>query len=289
MSSRRTSQLAASAYNASSGTYVFDGLNERVNWTAGAAGVNTTASNPTLLAGPDLVPLVAAAVAAATANTSALNPLIEPKFVINSASLKYIVTNHSNLDCDITVYPLYPRYSHINPDAFLDGTGTQDSILEGNSSTGNVAARTRTGWTPFMSKSITECFKIGKPKRVHLQGGQTYTFKLATTRPLFLNYAKLVNTQGSGLPISTSYNSQVGWTRCLMLQARGVPVSDSVAATTIAFGPGAIDIQSIATYKWTASITPLHFYDSVEGNDTVLVSEFVQPQTGQIGTFLQTG
>lgn len=74
-----------------------------------------------------------------------------------------------------------------------------------------------------------------------------------------------------------------------MLQARGVPVSDSTTGSTIAFGPGALDVQSISTYNWQACILPTHYYDSIAGNDAPAISEIIQPQTGLVATFAQTG
>jgi len=177
------------------------------------------------------------------------------------------------MDCDVLIYPWVARYDSSS----LQSLTTGAMAVEEKASTDTFADPNTIGWTPFQSKAITESFILGKPTKVHLQGGQTFKYTIRDLKPLYVNYARLLNNDANNC----------GWARrsrgCIVI-ARGSIVNDASEPPLVQMGYGALNLQLIKRYHWTAVPTPYHFSDIVPS--TVDPGQFVivQPQTGGITT-----
>lgn len=131
------------------------------------------------------------------------------------------------------------------------------------------------GWTPFQMRAFCEMYKILKPRKVFLQGGQSYTFKFKMSRPFHLTYGRFGTSLGT-------VGSFAKVTRGLLITANSIPVSDSMDDTDIAPGAGALDCYFTKTYEWVAAPMPHHYSDFVTTFPTVNAAAIIQPQTGAI-------
>lgn len=275
LSSRAKLRLATAL--APSGTLTFSSLSSRYDWSTGTQGCqNAGSSYPSISFISDLNSIVAAAIARTTAEVSAATPVVEPKFWIRSASSRTIVVNTGQIACDVFFYPMTSRYS-TSYAGYLDLANTD--ALEGKAaSTGSVVGNAAiVGWNPFQSRSITENFIIGKPKRVHLEGGMSFTYTMKDSRPMYLNYARLVPDVGTSIQYAVPRRTKV----CMIL-ARSNPVNSSSTMTDINWGFGALDVQEIRSYEWVASPMPNHYNDIYQDATEILNAAIIQPQTGAI-------
>jgi len=168
--------------------------------------------------------------------------------------------------------------------------GGSASVLEAvASSAGTVVGDPNTfGWTPFMSRDITEFVRLGKPRTVHLQGGQNYVAVVKDNRPLYLNYAKLTASNGSASPLTGGSASSIGGrTRGVFLIFRSIPVNDSNDQANINWSAGTAIVQSTETYEWVASPMPHRYRDMVPDTSALMTSQIIQPQTGLVNTAVQ--
>jgi len=259
---------------APSGTFTYAGFNERVTWSTGAQGWATSTGNTWINFTQDFAPVITAAIARVVATSYDVDTIAEPRFWIKRAYCKTTITNCSQVDCDVTCYPWVVR---------RDTTQAEDlynpikiTALENVAgSTSSAVTPTTVGFTPFQSRWLCESVKIGKPKKVHLQGGQSYTFSIRDNRMLYVNQAMI------GFDGEYPYSIH-GRSRGMMFSFRGIPVNDTVTATSIQYAPGACDLQSVITYEWVSPAMPIHFNDVIPNNDAVTAFHIIQPQTGAV-------
>jgi len=191
--------------------------------------------------------------------------------------MKATIINTSQIDCDVIVYPWVARYDGIDPGDMY--TATQVNYMSqkaGSTSTlqGLLTNNTSTvGFTPFMSQMITQKAKIGKPRRIHLQGGQSYTYTLADNKPLYVSYPRFVSTY-----------SFAPHTRGIFLTAKGSPVNDTVDTDAIDFGFSALDVQIVTTYDWMVATSAWKYNDVITNSADIQNIKIIQPQTGAVTT-----
>jgi len=191
--------------------------------------------------------------------------------------MKMTIVNVSQIDADVIVYPWVSRNDGVDPgDMYV---ATQVNVME------NKAASTTTqqgllsntastvGFTPFMSRMITERAKLGRPKRIHLQGGQSYTFTMVDNKPLYVNYPRYVG----------SY-SFAPHTRGCFMTAKGIPVNDVADTDAIDFGFCELDVQVVTTYDWMAPTSSWKYNDVVTNSADIQNIKIIQPQTGVVTT-----
>lgn len=266
---------------APSGTFTISDNIFQVTWDSGTQGYFPDPATsylflPQINGTADIENVLVAAIARTISMPTAADVFAEPKFWIKSASLEVIVLNPCQMDCDVFFYPWVARYDSSS----LQSITNQSMVIEEKAgATTTFADPVTPGWTPFQSKSITEAFRLGRPTRVHLQGGQSFRYHVKDLRPLYVNYARIQNTD--------TYNA--GWAnRCrgCVITARGSVVNDNNAdpGPIVNLGFGALNIQLIKRYHWVASPSPYHFSDIVPSANELGTITIVQPQTGGITT-----
>lgn len=271
---------AVSAALSTTGTFTIASLTERIEPNFGDQGWLSSTSEPWLNSKQDLFTVVSGAVlrtVAAPQNTVvAGNVIREPRFWVKKAKLELIVTNQSQADVDLYVNTAYARYdsSSVN---FTWNDPTQLETAAAAAST--IGASNIVGWTPFQSRSVTEAFRLGKTRKVHLQGGQNYRFTIRQKKPLYLNYAKL-------FPFSSlaaqSTDCLAGVTCGFMMRAVGVPVHEAGDTNIIKWAPVALDVVTVKTYEWSSCPMPYHFSDVFDINASLVTAAQIQPQTGDL-------
>lgn len=222
----------------------------------------------------DLLPTITAAIARVISTPTAATVQVDPKFWIRSASLEVLVTNMSQIDCEVTFYPWVARYdttytpvlAYSNTTALEEKAGAADSL--GTPDT--------LGWTPFQSRSITESFRFGRPRKVKLQGGQSTTFHVKDNKPLYCNYARL----GTGL--NADIAGFANRSRGVCFTAKGIISGDDSAVQIIAMTEGKVAVQPIKRYHWECVPTPYHFSDIVPASVEPGQMQIIQPQTGAV-------
>lgn len=191
--------------------------------------------------------------------------------------MKLTITNTSQIDCDVICYPWRARYDSIDPanmytqaevnlqESKAGSTSTQQGLLSNTTTT--------IGYTPFMSRTITQSVKLGKPKKVHLQGGQSYSFTIVDNKPFHLTYPRM----------QTAY-SFAPHTRGMFMTFRGIPVNDQTNTDEIDFGFCALDVQNVTTYDWECPPAPYKYNDVITSSADVQDIKIIQPQTGAVTT-----
>jgi len=191
--------------------------------------------------------------------------------------MKMTIVNVTQVDCDVIVYPWVARNDGVDPgDMYtfavanvMENKAGSTTSLQGLTS--NTA--TTIGYTPFMSRMITERVKLGKPKRIHLQGGQSYTFTLTDNKPLYVSY-----------PRYTGSYSFAPHTRGCFMTAKGIPVNDTVDTDAIDFGFCELDVQIVTTYDWMCSSSAWKYNDVITNSADIQAIKIIQPQTGVVTT-----
>lgn len=267
---------------ATRGTWTYTGFTARVGCSTGEQAWLPLTANPWINSASDIVTPILSAITRTmqvpdAVGGSSATVTQQPEFYIQQAKLKVVVVNTSQVDCDLVCYPWRARYDGINPENLYDlatvnaqenkasSTTTQQGLLSGTTST--------VGFTPFMSRFITQGAKLGKPKRVHLQGGQSYTFTLRDTKPLHVTYGRW-----SGAYAFAPH------TRGVFMTFRGIPVNDTADTDAIDFGFCALDVQCVMTYEWMAAQSPWKFNDVVTNTADIQNIKIIQPQTGGVTT-----
>lgn len=261
---------------ATTGTIELCAQRQTVSWTPGDQGWAGSASTPYVNHVNDIFVVLASAIARTVAAPDITTPFTtEPRFYINSARLSHLVTNASNVDIVVTCYPWVARYDNLIPEdlytvptALETSTGLSGAV---DSDTINI------GWTPFQARNVTENVKLLKPRGVRLQGGQSYNFKMADSKPLYINHARIA---GSGADGTNTNQSISGRTRgCFFIMKANTAVSAPVDAGANWAG-GNVHIVSIRTYKWSAIPMPFHFNDNAPNTADVTAYNIIAPQTG---------
>lgn len=191
--------------------------------------------------------------------------------------MKLSVVNVSQIDCDLICYPWRIRYDGVDPAGLYDPTTVnyQEQKAGSTSSAQQLTSTTAStvGFTPYMSRFITQGVKLGKPKRIHLQGGQSYSFTITDNRPLHLTYARWAGAYAFA-----------PHTRGMFMTVKGVPVNDSTNTDEIDFGFCELDVQNVTTYEWMAAPSPWKYNDVVSSSADVQAIKIIQPQTGVVTT-----
>lgn len=191
--------------------------------------------------------------------------------------MKLVVVNQSQVDCDIICYPWRIRYDGVDPVTLYTATNVnsqENKAGSGSTQQGLINNSTTTvGYTPFMSRVITQAVKLGKPKKVHLQGGQSYSFTITDNKPLHVTYPRWAGAY-----------SFAPHTRGMFMTFRGIPVNDSTNTDEIDFGFCALDVQNVTTYEWEACPSPWKFNDVVTSSADIQAIKIIQPQTGGVTT-----
>lgn len=276
----RLSKLIASAM-ATRGQWTYAGFSARIAAAVGEQAWLPFGANPWITSRSDLVAVITDAITRTTVipnRVSSSDPSQQPiEFYIKRAKMKLTITNTSQIDCDIICYPWRMRYDGVDPpDLYTAATVNITEDKAGSTSTqqGLLTNTTTTiGYTPFMSRTITQAAKLGKPRRVHLQGGQSYTFTIEDTKPLHVTYPRW-NTTSSFAP----------HTRGMFMTFRGIPVNDQTNTDEIDFGFCALDVQNVTTYEWEAPIAPWKYNDVIVSSADVQDIKIIQPQTGAVTT-----
>lgn len=250
---------------------------ERIDWAAGQAGFNSVDNS--IMSSTDIGSALITAIGNTTAETDAAVPIIEPNFWIKAANLKYTCVNNSQTDCWVWAYPYVARYDNTAQSATATINLPTPNLLEAKAFAagtllGNMG---EVGFTPFQNRGFCECFKLLRPRKVFLQGGQSYTFTLKLSRPFHVTYGRL-----GGSSMSLPNIGKI--TRGILIHAEGIPVSDSGDDTDISPSFGALDCYWKKTYEWVSAPMPHHYSDFVSTFPTINIAKIIQPQTGAIVT-----
>jgi len=265
---------------ATRGTWTYAGFSARIAAATGDQAWLPFTANPWMSAQDDIVTVITDAILRTSVipnQASSATVTQQQEFYIQRAKMKLTVVNTSQVDCDIVCYPWRMRYDGVDPaDLYqastvnaqenkASSTTTQQGLLSGSTST--------IGFTPFMSRFITQAAKLGKPKKIHLQGGQSYTFTMTDNRPLHITYSRWRGAYAFA-----------PHTRGMFMSFRGIPVNDSTNTDEIDFGFCALDVQNVTTYEWMAAPSPWKFNDVVTSSADVQAIKIIQPQTGAVTT-----
>lgn len=129
---------------------------------------------------------------------------------------------------------------------------------------------------------MCELAKFMKPKKVFLQGGQSYVFKMSMSRPFQVTYARLLTgrqpSPGGGYD-GTAFRKV---SRGMILTAESIPVSAAAADPDINWAAGALDLAMVKSYEWVSPAMPTHYNDTVQNTTVVAAANIIQPQTGAI-------
>jgi len=275
----RLSKMRIASALAPSGTLTYAGLSTRYSWISGEQGTLQNADSPPSISFvTDFYSVLTAAIARVVAQTTVASLILEPKFWIRQATSKVTIVNVHQIGCDVFIYPFVARYANSNYQVFRLSNA---SALEDNaSSAGVLTSPASVGWTPFQSRMITENFKLGKPKKIHLEGGMSYVYTMKDSRPLYLNNAMLLGSQ-----LGSSTVDAIPWrSRGCYIQARSIPVNENEQINLINWGPGALNIQEVRTYEWVASPMPYHCADYFADTSAIPNPIIIQPQTGVINS-----
>lgn len=274
---------AVSNLTSPTGTITTNDDTTRISWVTSAQGYSQADqvidNVPVVNCQSDILTVVADALIHTIDYATSATSIIQPRFWIKRASVQCCITNAHQYDCDVTFYPWVARYDNSRYDIFgeasLNALDTDANGVNGTPIT--------IGWTPFQSPAATQMFKFGKPKKVHLQGGQSYTYTVRDNKPLFVNWGRFgsVSNQPETAPGLSGFS---GRTRGCVFTARGMTVNDNTTPGLIAFSAGAINMQLVKRYEWIAAAQPCKFSDVVTNGDAVTTVHIVQPQTGVINT-----
>ncbi len=241
-----------------------------------------------ILAPADLVSVITNAIVRTTAAASAATPEVENRFWIKKAYSRISIVNSCQIDMRCMIFPWVARKGVSTAPIVAMYTSTMSFELEAiAASAGTTVGDQNTfGWTPFMSRGFTEYLKFGKPRTVHLQGGQNYVVTVKDSRPLYLNYAKLASASASS-PLAAPTNSIGGRTRGVFLIFRSIPVNDTNDQSNINWSAGTAIVQTSETYEWVASPMPHHYRDMVADASALGTTQIIQPQTGAVNNTVQ--
>jgi len=276
-SASRISKMRIATALAPSGTLTYAGLSTRYDWTSGSQGtLGNSDSAPGINFVSDFFSVLTAAIARVIASPTVATPVNEPKFWIRNSASRVTIVNTHQIGTDVYIYPFVARHSMSDPGLFRLSNA---SLLEENaSSSGLLTNPESVGWTPFQSRIITENFKLGKVRKVHLEGGMSYVYTMRDRRPLYLNNSMLLGSTASTPVFALPWRS-----RGCYIQARSIPVNETgEAPTLINWGPGALNIQEVRTYEWVASPMPNHYADYFSDTSTLEDISIIQPQTGAV-------
>jgi len=272
--SRRSISAAAATALASSGNWSYNAFTERVDGSTGTQGWMSDVASAWVSDLSDFIPVIANAIARVVAPTVSAVAVVEPRFWIKKAVLSMTCTNASQFDLDVIAYPWIARYDNLAPDLLYKPIPPLETKA---AASGTVNGPTAIGFNPFKNRYICEAVRILKPRRIHLQGGQSYTFRFADKRPLHLNYARLNINSVVGTSASFS-----GRTRGFFLCCRGMTINSSEDENQINWSAYALDIQIRKDYEWVCSPQPYHFYDVVNNDSNIVTPGIIQPQSGLI-------
>jgi len=237
----------------------------------------------------DLFGVVAAAISrVVAAPRTATGEQFEPEFHIRKSSLKVFVTNCANTDCEVTAWPWVCRYDgcavttiYTSPAANETTTGVT-SFVRANELT--------IGWNPFQARAITENMKLLKPRRIRLQGGQSFTFTLKDSKPMKLNWSRLTGGIVESPTTSAPVPSIAGRTRGFFFTVKASVIANPDSSINTDWAQAQVNAVATRSYDWVAPTMPYR-YNDVEPNQTDLGDSyhFVAPQTGAIVTYAETG
>lgn len=265
---------------APSGTYVNSGASctERITWNTGEQGVNQV--DNTIMSFEDLGAAFFTAMADVSGATNVATPVIEPNFWIKSAVLKLRCSNHSQADCWVTAYPCITRYDNSDTTNDAINQNLTTSLEIQGFATGTNEGPAVLGYTPFMNRAFCERYKILRPKKVLLQGGQSYTFTLKMTKPFHHNYGR---SSGTNTLMQFAHVS-----RAIVLACQGTLVSEDLTPTEVSYASGALDTAWTKTYEWVAAPMPHHYMDIIENFPAITTPTIIQPQTGAVNNLIAT-
>jgi len=275
----RSQTLATALSLAPSGSFVYGGFTDRISWDPLTQGVTSDGHLIQLSPVLDFYTVITSAIARVNAMVTA-TVHSEPRFWIRSATCKTVVTSRCQTGMDVWFYPSIARYDVSGEGVWEATNAVFYETAAGSTSTSPSVQNI--GWTPFQSRAITQSWKLMKPRRVHLEAGQSFTYTMRDLKPLYITPGRL------GLLIGTDIVpfSIAGRTKSCYIVARGTVVNDDTVDTAVGLSAGALDIQEIRTYDWVATSTPYHFNDNITNTADVELGAYsiIQPQTGVVTT-----
>lgn len=275
--SKNSLARAVASVTSPSGTFTIADSARQITWDANTQGTSIDNIGPSLIPAlniaDDIESVLVPALARVASTTAAADTFVEPKFWIQKATLEMIMVNVGQADIDVMLYPWVARYDSSS----LVCLQTATMVVEEKVGTDTFADEHTIGWTPFQSKALTESYILGKPRKIHLQGGQSYKYTVRDLKPLYVNYARLLNSD----------TTNCGWarrSRGVIICCRGTVMNDDtfVGGPVVQFGAGAMNLQLIKRYHWVALATPYHFSDVVPSTGEFGTVSIIQPQTGAI-------
>jgi len=178
----RIARIASLALG-TSGTFTEAGLTSRLSSTVGSQVFMSAQCNPWLSDVSIFYAVISGAliramtVPNAAGGSATVYPTQMQNFWIRSGKMKLHITNTSQIDCDLIFYPYTTRYDTVDPsglytpalvnatESLVGSSTSQQKLLSNETST--------IGWTPFMSRWITQHCKPQLPTRHHRQGGHS--------------------------------------------------------------------------------------------------------------------
>lgn len=265
---------------APTGEFTFNEDNTQITELPGIQGWCLSQPHPYISDVPDVFSAVATAMLRTVAATALGVGVAEQRFTILKASLHVTCTNSSNVDVDIWCYPWLARYDGLD----INQIYSAPSVLEtGTGEPGTVDGDEKhIGWTPFQARYITESVKLLKPRKVHLQGGQSYTFKMQDSKPLYVTYGRMNSLEGSG------YGAVAKRTRGMFFSVRGGAMVNPVSSAEATWSGFNVNVVTTRSYRWVATAMPYNFTDNVVNTTVAGAYNIIQPQTGALLPYVDT-
>lgn len=255
-----------------------------MDWVYGTQGWAGSACDLWINHCSDFVPVFLNALFRVIASPTA-STIAEPRFWVRRARLRVVITNASQLDCLLTVFPWYIRrgQTFLYPSTLFDASSNLETLASAGGTGAILGTSTTLGWSPYQSKVITEAVKLGKPKKYRIPGGQSVEYNVVDKKPVYLDYNKLGGSTHT-TPGNFAFMGVPYHTRGCFLQFQSSVINDSVTAAEIDQGPGHCNVQVYKTFEWVAASMPYHFSDVVTNAADISAFHIVQPQTGVINT-----
>jgi len=258
---------------APTGQFTFDENSDARAVSPGVQGWFGSTSHPYIGDCPDFFVAIGGAMLRTCAAARTASPIFEERYTILNSSIRCLVTNSSNIDMEVWCYPWMARYDGINIPDLYDNA---DPLETGTGLAGTLAADVGTvGWTPFQSRYITESVKLLKPRKVHLQGGQSYTFKMSDPKPFYVTYGRF------DALANQSFGAIAKRSRGMFFVYRGgTAIAPALADDSANWAPASAKILTSRTYRWAGTSQPNNYNDVVINGNTVAGYQIIQPQTG---------
>jgi len=229
------------------------------------------------------------------------------QYILESCLLNCTMANASVAPVELTIYDLVLRRdlpAKFNLPTVTGGTGTTITAIGNPSSVweagsfwqnGNInqasspLATIAVGASPYDAQLWKDYFKVYKKQRVMLSAGgihrHTVSQKLnKIVDTSLLKVSNFSNVADVGLPFA----GYAGWTRYVMVVAKGFPVSDSSAAANVTTSDPHIDVVNDIRYKYTMCYNNVSATSNLDTLTTPEACQIVLTHNAQVAPVIAT-